>query len=146
MRQLLFVVVIIFGYYGCQIYKEKNTPLFTQGDQPIVIASPNPPQPTYAWISHNIFDRDKGCMKCHGVGNIPDTHPLEPYEALLDPNRYIVIPGDPDNSTLYKVLIMDKPQGNVFNMPPKWDKDPVPLSDDEKNAVKLWIEQGAQNN
>jgi hypothetical protein len=59
--------------------------------------------------------------------------------SAIDPNRILVIPGDPDNSFLYqKVALATPPRG--FRMPMLTD----PLSDLEIELIRRWIEQGAE--
>jgi hypothetical protein len=58
---------------------------------------------------------------------------LESYEDIMEQ----VVPGDPENSRLYKALIGD----GMKQMPPG-----NPLPDDLINIIYNWIEQGALEN
>jgi len=60
---------------------------------------------------------------------------LESYDDIM---KYVV-PGDPENSMLYKSLIGD----GVQRMPPPPE---APLADDLIQTIYDWIAQGAQNN
>ena len=58
---------------------------------------------------------------------------LESYDDILE----TVVPGDPENSLLYKALIAD----GVPQMPPSG-----PLPDEMIQTIYDWIAQGAKNN
>lgn len=101
-----------------------------------VPGAPNPPQPTYEWLSRNLLNRR--CGSCHGipykVGNIDFTS----YATLMDSPGIFkkpVVPGNPEESAIY-----DEP----FNQrmpPPRHEVTP-----DEVDLIRLWILQGAKNN
>ena len=48
-----------------------------------------------------------------------------------------LVPGDPDESSLYTLTILDPDDDDI--MPPKGD----PLSKEQTDLLKVWIEQGA---
>jgi hypothetical protein len=59
--------------------------------------------------------------------------------GAVEPGWVRVVPGDPDSSLLYSALL--DPVGNTRAMPPDF-----PLEACEVAAVRVWIEQGAQDN
>ena len=86
------------------------------------------------------------CFACHG----PDEAKRE-AELRLDisggdlsafhprDGHYMIKPGDPDSSELWKRLTTDDPE---LQMPPH-DSDEKPLTDAQRELVRKWIEQGA---
>ncbi|MCB0584870.1 MAG: PSD1 domain-containing protein [Phaeodactylibacter sp.] len=86
------------------------------------------------------------CFKCHG----PDEKVREGGLALHDKafafaalgenkDRYAIIPGDPENSTLIQRIFAENEDDQ---MPPP--ESNLLLSDQEKAILKKWIEQGAE--
>jgi mono/diheme cytochrome c family protein len=99
---------------------------------------PEPLSPTYDSIAKNIFQRQ--CLKCHGpTGHAGRKVPLD-RASLLKPGNKIVIPGDPSQSELViSIERMDKKR-----MPPA-KAGYAPLNDEEKAAIRQWIQNGAQD-
>lgn len=93
-------------------------------------------QPTYASIKKNVIDMK--CISCHRPGGEADRIPLNTREDLLDPTYEIVVPHDPDFSGL---MIVIEPGARKF-MPPT-DSGISPVTEEEKNAIRTWIENGA---
>ena len=60
------------------------------------------------------------------------------YASIIQYGK--IKPGDPNDSELYEKIIDDNPEDR---MPPP-PKDP--LTQEQKNIIKKWIEQGAKNN
>jgi hypothetical protein len=105
------------------------------------------PEPTFTNVREKVFEPRCSARVCHGgtdpkadLGLVDD-----PYAALVDvpsdvnPDRTRVVPGDPDKSVLYRVLVGDDP-----------DVDPMPdglpagaLDDAYIEMVRQWIERGA---
>jgi mono/diheme cytochrome c family protein len=80
---------------------------------------------------------DKNCASCHGAGQRMNRKvPVDPasYQKLID--KKLVVPGKPDESELYTVLLdKDNPMP-----PPNARQRP---SAEEIEAIRLWIEKGA---
>ena len=80
------------------------------------------------------------CVQCHGA-NLE--RPKGKFGYVLDlarvaANPKMVVPGNPGKSELYQML--------VYNEMPGKGNTTGPLTPDEKNAVKRWIEAGAPAN
>ena len=77
------------------------------------------------------------CLKCHsplaskGKLNLSSPRSL----ARGGSNGPVIVPGNPDESTLWELVSSEE-------MPPKPEE---PLSADEKNLLRRWIEQGAKS-
>ena len=77
------------------------------------------------------------CLDCHGP-EIP--RPKGKFGYILDLNRVAanpkyVVPGKPESSDLYDLVFHDEMPGEDANVPP--------LTKDEKEKVRRWIEMGA---
>lgn len=93
-------------------------------------------KPTYASIRKYILD--KKCVGCHTPGETAGRFPLVTREDLMNPDFEYVIPENPDDSGIMIVL-----QPNARKpMPPK-DSGITPLTEEEINAIKVWIQEGA---
>jgi mono/diheme cytochrome c family protein len=98
---------------------------------------------TWAQIDYNdriqpIFNAN--CTTCHG-GTSGVT--LSSYAAVISSfghqyGRYIIDPGDPDDSPLYDKISSDAPEYGS-RMP----EGGPPLSDEDIAAIRQWIEEGA---
>jgi len=75
---------------------------------------------------------------CHGTVNPQDDIILADYASIIDNGK--IKPGDPEGSKLFKVINEDEPQDR---MPPEPNE---PLTAEQINKVRIWIEQGALNN
>lgn len=106
-------------------------PVPTPNPTPIPTPIPQPPglQPTFSSITANIFSPK--CFRCHS-GDKPDgKYDLTTYQgAMAD-----IKPGDAEGSKLYMLVANGK-------MPKKAN----PLSADELQTVKDWINSGAPEN
>jgi hypothetical protein len=109
----------------------------------------DPIEPTMASIHDKIMQRSCNSEACHG-GSVPEgdldlSTAESSYAALVghpsdvEPSFTRVVAGDPDNSLLYMVLL--GPVGSLDQMPPGFE-----LAADEVEAVRQWIEDGAENN
>jgi hypothetical protein len=86
------------------------------------------------------------CMECHkvgGKGQVESGMSMESYEALMAGTEYgpMVIPGDSFGSNLV-VLIEGRADPSIYM--PKGKHGP--LSDEQIQTIKTWIDQGAKNN
>ena len=106
-------------------------------------------QPTLTSIHEVIIQRSCNSESCHG-GSTPEsdldlTDVQTTYDALvgvassMEPSFDRVVPGDPDNSLFYMVLLGEV--GSVDQMPPGYSLDP-----EEIEMIREWIEDGAENN
>ena len=75
---------------------------------------------------------------CHGNLNPPDGIRLIDYASIIENGD--IDPGRPDNSKLYKKITEDNPD-DVMPPPPN-----TPLSGDQIEKIRKWIQQGALNN
>jgi hypothetical protein len=107
---------------------------------------PVPVEPTYSSIQENIFTPSCASASCHGSDNPPAGLKLSAdaaYDNLVDvdstkdPDKKRVSPGDPDASMLY--LAISGTTDKVGQMPVGF-----PLADEQIEAVKTWIENGAE--
>lgn len=96
-----------------------------------------PIQPTFNSIKKKVLDMK--CISCHGPGGEAARMPLITKEDLLNSPQEIVIPGNPDDSGL---TIVVEPGARKF-MPPE-DSGITPLTEEERNAIRIWIENGAE--
>lgn len=84
---------------------------------------------------HDIFEAK--CLDCHGPAV---ARPKGKFGYVLDLKRVAenpdyVIPGDPENSDLYQMILDDEMPGEDAKVPS--------LTDEEKKLVRLWVEAGA---
>ncbi len=94
-------------------------------------------EPTFISIQENVLIPK--CISCHSPGGSAELVPLETYEDLLNSDFFIsVIPGDPFNSPLYKVIQPDARR----RMPPRSSGVPA-VTLEEADSIRLWIEAGA---
>jgi len=87
---------------------------------------------------------NRSCVGCHGgVKKAGGVSFIYRAEALGkgEGGKTIIVPGKPDESDMYRRIMSDDPE----IMMPLVEKGghSKPLSDDEKNLIKTWIEQGA---
>ncbi len=88
----------------------------------------------------------QSCLKCHdekGVGTIASGLKLSSYETLLQGTKFgpVVKPGDSLSSTL--VILIEGRANSSINMP---HGNQTPLNNEQIQTLRLWIDQGAQNN
>ena len=84
---------------------------------------------------HDIFEAK--CIDCHGA-ELP--RPKGKFGYVLDLQRVaenpkMIVRGKPDDSDLYDMIVHDEMPGEDANVPP--------LTPEEKESVKRWIEAGA---
>ena len=87
------------------------------------------------------------CVSCHGFDNPAAKIALTSYENLMSSKtarfkKSIVIAGNPSESWLYLRSGTEQPH---FRMPPD-TVSTTPLSKDEIELVRKWIQQGAKDN
>ena len=83
---------------------------------------------------------EKNCLQCHGdLGSFKESLLIE-YNSLIQSGN--VIPGQPDESELYKRLL--GPTENGAQMPPNLPPFNLPpLTDEAIGIIRVWIENGA---
>ncbi|MCO4819674.1 MAG: hypothetical protein KC517_08615 [Bacteroidetes bacterium] len=74
---------------------------------------------------------------CHDAATQEDGVDLSSYDKIISTGD--VKPGDASGSELYEVIVESDPDKI---MPPP----PASLTPEQKNAIKIWINQGAKNN
>ena len=99
-------------------------------DQVMITVNPAPAPPTFTELNQTIFGPK--CLSCHSGLNPKGSYGMDTYALVLTG----VVPNDADNSDLY-LRVQD-------NSMPKGSDGP--LSTDEKNAIKDWINAGALDN
>jgi uncharacterized membrane protein len=87
------------------------------------------------------------CFRCHtppdGEGYLKTGLNMQSYESLMAGTYYgaVIVPGDSKRSILNKLV--EGRAGKAMLMP--HDNDST-LTDDEIEALRLWVEQGAEYN
>jgi len=87
------------------------------------------------------------CSQCHippnGTGYRMTGLSMESYKTLMQGTVYgaVIIPGDSRRSILNKLV--EGRAGNYMRMPHNKDE---PLTEEEIQAFRLWVNQGALNN
>ena len=94
------------------------------------------------------------CLSCHdgsGEGSSESGFNVNSYADLMGGTKFgdVIVPGDSASSTIYR-LVGHKASPSI-QMPPHHDSTKAstklkPLSSQEIETIKLWIDQGAQNN
>ena len=101
---------------------------------------------TLSALQDEVFTGSCATSSCHG-GAAPsrnlDMNPGATHAATVDveavePGFTRVVPGDPENSLLYQVLLDGV--GNTRRMPPGFS-----LAGCEVSSVRVWLEEGAQD-
>jgi mono/diheme cytochrome c family protein len=84
---------------------------------------------------------DANCARCHGGENHRGGLNMDTRESLLKGGHdgVVVVPGDPANSLLVKLIRHEGPADDPMDMPPKKPK----LSDVDIQVVTDWIKAGA---
>ncbi len=113
-----------------------------EGRHPVSVqAASNPGQPAYYTESvQPIFQAN--CYRCHGAGNHRGGMNMDTRENLLKGGHHgaAIVPGQPGQSLLVKLIRHEGPADDPMNMPP----DPKPkISDTDIATVEAWIKAGA---
>jgi len=105
--------------------------------------------PTLTTIDEEVFQGSCAFESCHGGANpeagLDLSSAAAAFTSLIDvpgeeSDVVRVVPGDPDNSLLYQVLLTSL--GPDLRQMPIGDQ----LPDIEIEAIRQWIEDGAENN
>ncbi len=129
MKKLFQIIIII------SIGLTLNSCYYDSIYEPIVVNDDGNGDPVLVSYQNDVIPLWGQCVGCHNGNTPPNFSDDVSYDELL--NGYVV-PGDADASILYKSLLgID----GVSLMPPggQWP-------DAKINAVKDWINQGAENN
>ena len=107
---------------------------------------PGPDEPV-SFHNHILPLFEKKCTECHRAPYVKVNRTIKPkaglrldtYEAVIEGNLdgTIVTPGDHTDSTLHRVITLDKDDPEI--MPPKGG----PLTEEEVVMIKRWILEGA---
>jgi uncharacterized membrane protein len=89
---------------------------------------------------------EKHCTSCHTPGQagyVASGFNLEGYDSLMKGTRYgpVVLKGDPLTSAL--VMLIEGRVDPSIKMPHGGQN---PMTDAEIKTIRLWVEQGAENN
>ena len=99
------------------------------------------------------FQRDvypilqENCLACHtppeGQGYLVTSLNMQSYETLMQGTRYgpVILPGDSRHSILNMLV-----EGRVDDSMRMPHGRPEPLSGNDIEVLRLWVEQGARNN
>lgn len=103
-----------------------------------------PPEASYKADVQPILE--KHCKACHTPGQsgyVVSGFDLENYDSLMKGTTYgpVVLPGDPLTSAL--VMLIEGRADPSLEMP---HGDAAPLTPDEVQTIRRWVEQGAKNN
>jgi mono/diheme cytochrome c family protein len=100
--------------------------------------TPDFPDSFYARHLYPVFDAN--CVSCHGPSKVKGGLRLDTYDRLMrgGEDGAIVIPGNPDRSTLWKRITL--PKDDKKFMP---SEGKPPLKSEEIAWIKAWIQQGA---
>ena len=102
-------------------------------EDPLNPTPPVVPQSDLAVRAHAVFL--KHCHSCHRLAEARGGIKILNHDLLM--SRKVVVPGAPDESELYQLLVTED-EGQV--MPPLTEPRMTP---DEIGAVRRWIEAGA---
>ncbi|MDH3979499.1 MAG: hypothetical protein OEU91_03190 [Gammaproteobacteria bacterium] len=93
------------------------------------------------------------CLTCHvgGEGTEKSGFSVQNYNSLMKGTKFgpVIVPGDSESSTLFR-LIGHKADPKI-QMPPHHDDAQAggqldPLTEEQIETIKMWIDQGAKNN
>jgi hypothetical protein len=94
------------------------------------------------------------CLQCHdenSEGFLNSGFSLDSYDAVMNGTKFgaVVVAGSPESSSLY--LVVAHKTAPEIHMPPHTDDAlaegrGISWTDEQIETLRLWIEQGAQNN
>jgi hypothetical protein len=90
---------------------------------------------------------ESNCLSCHtppkGKGYLKTHLNMQSYQTLMQGTLYgpVILPGDSRHSTLN--MLVEGRVDSSMRMPHGREK---PLTPQEIEVLRLWVEQGAQNN
>lgn len=82
---------------------------------------------------------ERRCLECHNADYVFAGLRMETKDLMMKGGRSgpVIVPGDPGESLLYKVLLLG--HSNPVAMPPT----PEGTFEEEKELIRAWIAQGA---
>ena len=104
-------------------------------------------EPTVSYQSDIYPILKDNCLQCHispnGVGFLKTGLNMASYESLMHGTIYgpVIVPGDSRRSILNKLV-----EGRAGNYMRKPHDKKDPLTEEEIEALKLWVNQEAKNN
>jgi len=113
----------------------------------ILVACDNTPPTTNISFSKQVQPiLAQNCLECHdtkGAGAEASGLELSSYETLMKGTKFgpVIKPGDSLSSTL--AILIEGRADSAINMP---HGDRPPLSKEEIQTLRQWIDQGANNN
>jgi uncharacterized membrane protein len=105
--------------------------------EPTPVQNPVIVEPTWDSIYTHILEPK--CVKCHQEGEKAEEYPLTDRAYVVDEANLLVKAGQPDESDLYTAIIRQDKKV----MPPL--KTGMTLSEQEKEAIRIWILNGAKD-
>jgi hypothetical protein len=93
------------------------------------------------------------CLTCHvgGEGSVKSGFSVQNYNSLMKGTKFgpVIVPGDSESSTLFRVIAQKV--APEIQMPPHHDESLAegrlePLTPEQVETIKAWIDQGAKNN
>lgn len=128
--------------------------LFTIGALAIVTLLPGCSRNEVSFSSDVLPIFEMHCVECHdssGEGIAASGFSVADYDGVMKGTdlEQFVVPGSSVSSTLY--LVVAQKTAPEIQMPPHHDKAWAegrgsPLSEQDVETIKMWIDQGAQNN
>jgi len=111
---------------------------------PVVLAACGEPTVSFSQDVKPIFDQH--CVECHqvdGAGTLASGFDMTSYEGLMKGTKFgpMIIAGDPEGSN---VLVLMEGRADPSISMPHGQRDPV--AKQYVQAIRTWIEQGAENN
>ena len=135
---LCWVFLSSCSYFGApidlapKVSKISSWPIFTKPELPTGFKL----EPTYESIRVGILEQK--CLYCHAPGKRGERVPMNTKEDLINSPLEIVIPGNAEESDIILVLAPD-----ARKMMPPLNAGPAPITEEEKNIIIQWINQGA---
>jgi len=106
-------------------------------EQPVDIVFPSA-NVNYGVHVQPLFDQACALSGCHDDGSHESKLVLTSYGGLMNAQLMVVIPGDPQNSTLVQRI-----EGRLGERMPLYRN---PLNDNQTTGIRAWIGEGAKNN
>ncbi len=138
---LLLLYLIGFWSAACSDHVTTSTDMVFDEIEP---ASPPDESTTFSFVQENVFNISCALSGCHNGTTFPNLSSGQAYASIVDAassqGLKLIAPGDPDNSYLY-IKITAGPNIQGQRMP----RGGTPLPTTTVDAIRDWIERGAQN-
>ncbi len=129
-RMLCIIIIAAIPVFGTGCSKQVS---FKDDVQPILVSN---------------------CLICHlggGEGSTKSGFSVQSYKSLMKGTKFgpVIVPGESESSTMYR-LVAQKVEPEI-QMPPHHDESLAegrlePLTPEQVETIKMWIDQGAKNN